>query len=119
MTVLGFDHVQLAIPAGGEAKACKFFVELLGMREVPKPATLSTSGCWFECGSVNLHLGIDPDFRPASKAHPAFLVDDLGSLRERLENAGVPTRDDKSVEGYLRFFADDPFGNRLEFMQKI
>ncbi|KUO52137.1 MAG: glyoxalase [Sphingomonadales bacterium BRH_c3] len=119
MAVIGIDHVQLAIPAGGEDKARAFFNGLLGMREVPKPANLSVSGCWFECGGVNLHIGIDPEFRPARKAHPALLVDDLAGLRQRLEAAGVTTRDDKPVEGYARFFAEDPFGNRIELMQKV
>lgn len=118
MAVIGIDHVQLAIPAGGENRARAFFADLLGMREVPKPANLSLSGCWFESGSLNLHLGVDPDFRPATKAHPALLVNDLAQLRARLEAAGVATRDDKPVAGYARFFADDPFGNRLEFMQR-
>lgn len=119
MSVIGIDHVQLAIPVGGEDKARAFFVGLLGMREVPKPANLSSSGCWFESGTLSLHIGIDSEFRPAKKAHPALLVDNLASLRERLEAASVPTRDDKPVEGYDRFFAEDPFGNRIEFMQKL
>ena len=119
MPVVGLDHVQLAIPEGGEDEARRFFVEILGMAEVPKPANLSPSGCWFEGGGARLHIGVDPDFRPAVKAHPAFLVDDLANLRERLEDAGHATRDDKPVEGYARFFTDDPFGNRVELMQKI
>lgn len=119
MAVLGLDHVQLAIPAGGEDKARAFWGGLLGMSEVPKPPQLSPSGCWFAGGSLSLHLGVDPDFRPATKAHPALLVDDLAALRARLEAAGHATRDDKPVEGYTRFFADDPFGNRIEFMQRM
>ena len=117
MTILGIDHVQLAIPKGGEDAARAFFVGVLGMREVPKPSTLSASGCWFESGAVNLHCGVDPEFRPATKAHPALLADDLSGLRKRLEAAGYPTRDDKPLAGYERFFSHDPFGNRLEFMQ--
>ena len=119
MGVIGLDHVQLAIPAGGEDEARAFFAGLLGMREVAKPDTLSPSGCWFEGGGANLHIGVDPDFVPARKAHPAFLVDDLERLRERLRAAGIATRDDKPVEGYARFFAFDPFGNRIEFMQRV
>ena len=118
MALVGVDHYQLAIPEGGESDARAFFVDLLGMREVPKPRNLSPSGCWFESYSVRLHIGVDPDFAPARKAHPAFLVDDLGTLRKRLETAGVETRDDVAIEGYARFFTHDPFGNRLEFMQK-
>jgi catechol 2,3-dioxygenase-like lactoylglutathione lyase family enzyme len=119
MAITGIDHVQLAIPAGGEDKARGFFGDLLGMKEVPKPATLSASGCWFEGGSLNLHLGVDPDFRPATKAHPALLVDDLAVLRQELEQAGVPINDGKQIEGYRRLFVDDPFGNRIEIMEKI
>ncbi len=117
MAVLGLDHIQLAIPAGGEDKARAFWSGLLGLTEVPKPPQLSPEGCWFTGGALNLHLGVDPDFRPATKAHPALLVDDLAGLRATLESAGHPARDDKPIKGYVRFFADDPFGNRLEFMQ--
>ncbi len=118
-TLLAYDHVQLAIPRGGEDRARAFFVGLLGMVEVPKPDTLSPEGCWFAAGEVAVHVGVDPDFRPATKAHPAFLTGDLDGLRARLEAAGVACREDKPVEGYQRFFADDPFGNRLEFMQRV
>jgi catechol 2,3-dioxygenase-like lactoylglutathione lyase family enzyme len=119
MALTGIDHVQLAIPAGGEDKARGFFVGLLGMREVSKPANLSPSGCWFESGELHLHIGVDPDFRPATKAHPALLVSDLASLRAQLEAAGCETRDDEPIEGYQRFFTSDPFGNRIELMQKV
>lgn len=118
MAVIGLDHIQLAIPEGGEGAAREFFADLLQMREVPKPANLSQSGCWFESGSVSVHLGVDPDFRPAKKAHPAFLVDDIEAMRAVLEAAGYQTRDDKPVAGYRRFFTDDPFGNRIEIMQR-
>ena len=119
MGVTGLDHVQLAIPEGGEDAMRGFFVGLLGFAEVPKPANLSPSGCWFESGPVSVHVGVDPDFRAATKAHPAFLVEDLAALREALAAAGCETRDDKPVEGYDRFFTSDPFGNRIELMQKL
>lgn len=119
MAIIGLDHVQIAIPAGGEDKARAFYGELLGMHEAPKPANLSQTGCWFERGSVSLHIGVDPEFVPARKAHPALLVDDLPTLRKRLEAADHPTHDDKPVEGYVRFFTFDPFGNRIEFMQHV
>ena len=118
MAVLGLDHVQVAIPEGGEQRARAFYRGLLGMREVPKPETLSPSGCWFEGGTANVHIGVDPDFVPAKKAHPALVVDDLVDLRARLEAAGHRTRDDKPVAGFERFFAEDPFGNRVELMQR-
>lgn len=119
MAIIGLDHIQIAIPAGGEDKARAFYGELLGMHEVPKPDNLSASGCWFERGSVSLHIGVDPDFTPARKAHPALLVDDLALDRQRLDAAGYETRDDKPVEGYERFFSFDPFGNRIELMQRL
>jgi catechol 2,3-dioxygenase-like lactoylglutathione lyase family enzyme len=119
MAVTGIDHVQLAIPEGGEDRARGFFCGMLGMVEVPKPTNLSPSGCWFEGGSMALHIGVDPDFYPALKAHPALLVDDLLALRERLEAGGFQTKDDKPVTGYERFFTADPFGNRIELMQKV
>ncbi|ANK12889.1 VOC family protein [Erythrobacter neustonensis] len=119
MAVVGLDHVQLAIPAGGEDRAREFYAGLLGMTEVPKPSNLSPSGCWFAGKSAMLHIGVDPDFRAAAKAHPAFLVDDLASLRSRLEADGYPIREDKPVEGYARFFTQDPFGNRIELMERL
>jgi catechol 2,3-dioxygenase-like lactoylglutathione lyase family enzyme len=119
VAVIGLDHVQIAIPAGGEDHARTFYGGLLGMAEVTKPATQSPSGCWFTSGSVNLHIGVDPDFRPAAKAHPALLVDDLAALRERLAAAGCMVRDDTPVAGYARFFSEDPFGNRIELMERI
>ncbi|GMN03063.1 VOC family protein [Erythrobacter sp. MTPC3] len=118
MTVIGIDHVQLAIPAGGEDAMRTFFCDLLGMIEVPKPSNLSPSGLWLKGGAAHLHVGVDPHFKPASKAHPAFLVADLATLRTRLEAAGYETRDDKPVDGYTRFFTADPFGNRIELMQQ-
>lgn len=96
-----------------------FFVGLLGMTEVPKPANQSPTGCWFTGGGAALHIGIDPDFRPAKKAHPAFLVDDLEGLRARFAEAGCVIREDTLVEGYARFFTEDPFGNRIELMERI
>lgn len=119
MAIIGLDHVQIAIPAGGEDAARAFYGGLLGMTEVPKPTTLSPSGCWFASGAVNLHIGVDPDFAPARKAHPAFLVDDLARLRARLEAAGYETRDDRPLESHARFFVSDPFGNRVELMQRL
>ena len=118
MALIGLDHIQLAIPKGGEGEARAFYVGLLEMREVRKPPQLSPSGCWFESEGVKVHLGVDPDFAPARKAYPAFLVEDANPLRDRLEGAGVATQDEAPIEGFVRFFARDPFGNRLEFMQR-
>ena len=118
MAIIGLDHIQIAIPAGGEDQARGFYGASLGFHEVPKPENLSPTGCWFERGGVSLHIGVDPNFTPARKAHPAFLVDDLTALRTRLEAAGYETHDDKPVAGYTRFFTFDPFGNRVELMQR-
>lgn len=117
MAIIGLDHIQIAIPERGEDVAREFYGEILGMHEVPKPENLSQSGCWFERGSVSLHIGVDLDFAPARKAHPALLVDDLDHMRRRLVQAGHATHDDEPVLGYTRFFTFDPFGNRIEFMQ--
>lgn len=119
MAVVGLDHVQMAIPEGGEDAARAFFVGILDMREVQKPANLSPSGCWFESGSLSLHIGVDPNFQPALKAHPALLVDDIAQAERALIAGGHPVRSDKPVEGYARFFTEDPFGNRIEIMQKM
>lgn len=118
MSGLGLDHVQAAIPSGGEAIARAFYGELLGLAELEKPAALAgRGGCWFSLGDRQLHLGVDPDFRPATKAHVAMVSGRLADLRARLEAAGIATRDDTPIDGRERFFADDPFGNRLEFLQ--
>jgi catechol 2,3-dioxygenase-like lactoylglutathione lyase family enzyme len=111
-------HVQLAMPAGEEATARAFYGGLLGLDEVEKPAALQgRGGVWFRLGAQELHLGVEADFRPARKAHPAFAVDHLERLRRRLDAHGVPTRDDVTLPDRTRFYCDDPFGNRLEFVQ--
>lgn len=119
MAVIGLEHVQLAIRKGGESQARAFYGQILGLTEVAKPSNLSPSGCWFAGGALNLHLGVDPDFTPATKAHPALLVDDLAAMRERIEAAGFEVKGDKSVPGFDRFFTNDPFGNRIEIMQAL
>jgi catechol 2,3-dioxygenase-like lactoylglutathione lyase family enzyme len=119
MPVVGIDHVQLAMPPGREDEAREFYAGLLGIPEKAKPAELATrGGAWFESGAVKLHLGVEPDFRPARKAHPALLVSDLRSLAARLREAGVDVVDD-ALGGYPRVYVSDPFGNRLELMERI
>jgi len=116
MTVIGIDHVQVAAPAGCEAAARAFYGGLLGLEELPKPEPLAArGGCWFQAGPVELHVGVEEPFSPARKAHPGLVVDDLEALRARLAKAGIPVRDDDALPGASRFYADDPFGNRLEF----
>ena len=110
-------HVQIAMPPAGEATARAFYGELLGLRELAKPEHLAArGGCWFALGDHELHLGVEADFRPAHKAHAAIQVAELEPLKARLGAAGVPTREDEPLAGYSRFYADDPFGNRLEFL---
>ncbi len=118
MGILGLDHVQLAMPAGREPEARRFYAELLGLPETPKPAHLAVrGGCWFESEFVKIHLGVESDFRAARKAHPALLVDNLASLITALTTGGVAVRDDEPLEGYHRVYVDDPFGNRIELME--
>lgn len=112
------DHVQLAMPAGREAEARAFYAGLLGIPEQPKPPHLAArGGCWFESDSVKLHVGVEADFRPARKAHPALLVRDLPSLVATLRAADVELVDDEPLAGYDRVYAYDPFGNRLELLE--
>ena len=116
--MLAIDHIQLAIPPGGEEKARWFFVELLNMREEQKPAELiSRGGCWFRSGKVHIHCGAESPFQPQKKAHPAILVGDLNALAKSLAAAGVPVLWDMAVPARSeRFYSEDPFGNRLEFI---
>jgi catechol 2,3-dioxygenase-like lactoylglutathione lyase family enzyme len=117
VTFLGFHHVQLAMPAGGESEAAAFFGEVLGFEQIAKPSDLAQrGGCWFRSGSVELHLGVEEPFVPARKAHPALLVEDLKDFRHRLQAAGVELIEDTQLAGHQRFYAHDPFGNRLEFI---
>ena len=112
------DHVLLAMPAGREDDARAFYQEVLGIPEAAKPPQLAArGGCWFEASEVKVHLGVDKDFVPARKAHPAFLVDDLEELIGRLKQAGYKLSEDAALEGYDRTFVDDPFGNRIELLQ--
>ena len=108
------------MPVGEEAKARDFFINVLGFTEIPKPAELAKrGGAWFESGNVQLHIGVDADFRPARKAHPAFRVDDLDSLIAKAQDAGYETDTSQPLlEGYKRAHVFDPFGNRIELMEK-
>ena len=118
MAVRGIDHVQLAMPRGGEQLARRFYGGILGLTEVAKPSNLATrGGCWFQCGPLQLHLGVEADFRPAKKAHPALLVTNLADLLEALSVAGFEVRRDPDpARGVDRAFTADPFGNRIELI---
>lgn len=115
----GIHHIQLAMPVGEEDAGRRFYGDLLGLTEVPKPSELAPrGGIWFRSGDLEVHLGVEfADFRPASKAHPAFLVDGLDELRGQLEEAGYRIDEDVQLEGFRRFHVRDPFGNRLELVE--
>jgi catechol 2,3-dioxygenase-like lactoylglutathione lyase family enzyme len=118
--VVALDHLQLAMPRGREAEARAFYGDILGLHELTKPANLALrGGVWFQLGTQQLHLGVEGDFRPAKKAHPAFLVRDLAGLRARLEHSGFAPYEDEPLQGYERCYVADPFGNRLELMEPV
>ena len=120
MRIKALDHVQLAMPAGREAEARAFYTGILGIPEAPKPPALARrGGCWFERGDLKLHLGVEAGFRPARKAHPALIVEDLPALKGSLVAAGFALRADEPLAGYDRVFVDDPFGNRIELMEPV
>jgi len=114
---IAIDHVQLAMPAGGEDHARSFYAGILGMIELPKPPELAKrGGCWFGSGAVQLHLGVEADFRPARKAHPALRCPDYQGLKSRLRSAGIEINDDQNIPGVQRCHISDPFGNRIELV---
>jgi catechol 2,3-dioxygenase-like lactoylglutathione lyase family enzyme len=118
MPIVGIDYVQLAMPEGEEERARAFLLEAARLSEVAKPPELAKrGGAWFESGAVRVHLGVERDFRPARKAHPAFLVRDLAGLAARLRDAGAEVVDDGLLPGYDRVYVNDPFGNRLELVE--
>jgi catechol 2,3-dioxygenase-like lactoylglutathione lyase family enzyme len=118
MLVEALHHVQLAMPAGGEVRAREFYQGLLGIPEIPKPPSMAArGGCWFERGELRVHLGVEAEFRPARKAHPAFVVTGLTVLASRLRAARHECREDRELAGYDRIFVDDPFGNRIELLE--
>ena len=120
MGIIGIDHVQIAMPPGEEDRARAFYADIIGLREVPKPAEMAKrGGCWFTGGGAQIHLGVEQGFVPAKKAHPALLVDDLAEFRARLADAGVSSSDGGPLEGYVRADIHDPFGNRIELMQRL
>lgn len=121
MTILSIDHVQIAMPSGEEDTARAFYIELLGFHEIPKPYELAKrGGVWFASGNVQVHLGVDVDFHAARKAHPAFVVDNLDVLVEKVQIVGYETDTSQPpLDGYKRAHIFDPFGNRIELMEKV
>jgi catechol 2,3-dioxygenase-like lactoylglutathione lyase family enzyme len=111
------DHVQLAMPAGGEEQARNFYCGILGLPEREKPPLLARrGGVWFESAKLKLHLGVDPHFVPAKKAHVAFLARSFQPIVQRLRGGGFPVIDDDAIDGVVRVYTEDPFGNRLELI---
>lgn len=118
MAVLAIDHVQLAMPIGGEADARAFYTQVLGLDEIAKPeGVLKLGGVWFTNGKVELHVGADADFRPARRAHPALVVDDLEAMLGRARNFGAEVVEAVQIPGRRRGFVYDPFGNRIELIK--
>ena len=118
MSLTALHHVQLAMPKGGEDAARAFYGGLLGLSEAAKPPILAArGGVWFENGDVRVHLGVERDFRPARKAHPAFQVQDVAHLLANLAAKGVSVTHDDNLPGFIRGYVNDPFGNRIEFLE--
>jgi catechol 2,3-dioxygenase-like lactoylglutathione lyase family enzyme len=117
-TIQRIDHVQMAIPSGGEARAEAFYAGILGFEILPKPPALAArGGRWFARNGVQVHVGVEEDFRPSRKAHPALVVGRLDELVERLANANLSVRWSEEIPGSRRCFVDDPFGNRIELIE--
>src|SRR3569833_1264646 len=120
MHLIELDHVQLAMPRGGEAEARSFYAELLGIPEVPKPAHLAVrGGCWFEKAPIKVHLGVENIFSPARIAHPAFLVRELARLAALLIQNGYEVYKDEPLEGYERVYVCVFFGIRIELLERV
>ncbi len=116
--ITAIDHIQVAAPQGAEAAARNYYGTILGMDELEKPPVLrARGGCWFQCGGQQIHIGIENEFRPAKRAHPALRVSNFDELRSRLLSEGFEVRDSSEIPGTRRFFSDDPWGNRIEFVE--
>lgn len=115
--MLAIDHIQLAAPPGCEEAARRFFCELLGLEEIPKPEPIrARGGVWFRVAEHELHVGVDQNFAPARKAHPAFRTSNYDELRERLLAGSIEVTDDEAIPGVRRCFVADPWGNRIELI---
>jgi catechol 2,3-dioxygenase-like lactoylglutathione lyase family enzyme len=118
MSILGIEHVLLAMPRGAEDRARAFYTGVLGLAEIPKPGAGDRGGVWFRAGTAHLHLGSNTDFSAATYTHPALLVDDLAAYEARCVAAGCKVEQQKPFSDFVRFHTFDPFGNRIELMEK-
>jgi catechol 2,3-dioxygenase-like lactoylglutathione lyase family enzyme len=117
MHITGIHHVQLAMPPGGEPAAVEFYEGVLGIPYVAKPANLAArGGCWFEQDALRIHLGVEADFQPAKKAHPALIVAGLTELVAHLSASSIAVREGEPLDGFDHVYVDDPFGNRIELI---
>jgi catechol 2,3-dioxygenase-like lactoylglutathione lyase family enzyme len=119
LAVLKIDHVQISIPSGKVAEALAFYEGVLQFVHIKKPAELDQRGAWLAQGPVNLHLGEENNFEAAPRAHPALLIDNIDELLDNAKRAGRTLRIDEGPVGYKRASVFDPFGNRIELMQKL
>ena len=120
MLIKRVDHIQLAAPIGSEDEARSFFQGVLSLNEVEKPHELKKNGgVWFSNGHIHIHVGIEEPFAPAKKAHPAFEVSDIEALASQITGKGVDIKYDDRLPGAKRFYVNDPFGNRLEFLEWV
>ena len=118
MNILAIDHVQIAMPVGGEELARGFYGAALGLEEKPKPPVLAKrGGAWFEQGDIKIHLGVEANFKPAKKAHACFVVKDLSAMEQKMKHLGFDVTPDSAIAEVKRFFTADPFGNRIEIME--
>ena len=119
-TLTHIDHIQLAAPPNSESEARHFFGTVLGLTEVEKPESLKKrGGVWFEFGSYQLHIGVEPAFSPAKKAHQGFHVKNLPALKNHLTSFGISFIEDQNIPGVERIYVADPFDNRIEFLEKV
>lgn len=120
LSIAGIDHVQIAVPKALEAECLAFYRGLFGFPEIPKPEELrGRGGAWFQVGSLQMHIGVDPESSPKSKRHVCFLVDDLAAAKTEVVRHGVSIEEESTAEGLHRIFIRDPAGNRIEIGQRV
>jgi catechol 2,3-dioxygenase-like lactoylglutathione lyase family enzyme len=120
LSIIGIDHVQVAVPKALEAECLAFYREVFGFREIPKPEELrGRGGAWFQVGSLQMHIGVDPEPSPGSKRHICFLVADLGAAKAEVARRDVLIEEESVAEGLSRIFIRDPAGNRIEIGQRV